>query len=302
MEKSTSTDEENRLGYYVDPSLDHVYNSVGYDPSTLFPSEEVEPLSDTQLAFPLYLAVAARIGLVGLGEEFAGNSDTFVGQGKYVEFAMRCRISSFDVEYTRYSGSLQDIIASPMDNGTTLEIFHGVQFYSAATDSGADLSELLSQVSVQPSTDALARKWEKLFSVKVLSVIGAVTSGRNALMQQTRIEKLVAQIPWPSLGAVFICSLLFVWEALQILQTVYRGKSVHQMEEGDRLLASQVSTPGLVFSAFLDPADSLHAQGELEKATVTGFRENTQVKVDARLPGLFRLETVDVTQNGGHQV
>ena len=42
---------------------------------------------------------------------------------------------------------------------------------------------------------ALARKWADLFSVKVLAVIGAFTSGRADVEEQNRIPQLVAKVP-----------------------------------------------------------------------------------------------------------
>jgi hypothetical protein len=68
----------------------------------------------------------------GWGFDFKGNQDVFMGEHVYIEFAMRCKLTTFDVEYSRVSGAFQDVSSNPT-NGSAFEIYHGIQFYDSTT-------------------------------------------------------------------------------------------------------------------------------------------------------------------------
>jgi hypothetical protein len=272
-----------QLGYYVDPSLDYVYNTVGYDPATLSPTEE--PLPDSELVNPAYLAVAARIGFIGLGVDFQGNQDVFMGEHDYIELAMRCKLTTFDVEYSRLNGTFQDVSSNPT-NGSVFEIYHGVQFYDSTTSSSFDLEEILAQAELQPTTQDLARKWEELFSTKILSVIGSVTTSRNSLLQQARIQMLVAKISWLAIAYLGCCSIVYVWVGLRT--TV----SAQRTNPKEKLLGEILCTPGAGFVAFQSPTNMIRSIRMTKLVDVPKLDQgNDSVSVED-LPGTFQLKIV----------
>jgi hypothetical protein len=243
-----------RTGYFFDPSLELPYNSVGYDAATLLPSPDPGPLPDAELVPVLYLAVAARVSLIGIGADVMGNGDIFTGEHVYGELGMRCKLTTFDVIYSRVGGKLLNVLSSESTNGTALEIFHGVQFYDVTSDSQLDTLEMLSQASLEPTTAALRKTWEDLMSFKILSVIGSVMIPQSALQQQTRIRRLVAKIPWSSLALVCGVTLMQVALGCQIVLLIYVKNRV---DFRDGLTGEQLSTPGACWGAFCPPAISL---------------------------------------------
>jgi hypothetical protein len=272
-----------QLGYYIDPSLENAYNPVGYDPATLYATEK--PLPDSELVNPAYLAVAGRISFLGLGVDFKGNEDVFTGEHVYVEFAMRCKLTTFDVEYSRLSGTLEDVSSSPT-NGSVLEIFHGVQFYDVSTSSAFDLQEILAQVGLQPTTKDLARKWEILFSAKVLCVIGSVTTSRRPLLQQASTHMLVAKISWLAVAFMGCCTLAYVFVGLRIIVSTRRTNTK------EKLLGEVLSTPGAGFAAFQSPKNMMRSMRMSELADGSTLEQgNDRVSVE-ELPGVFQLKTV----------
>lgn len=221
-----------------------VYNTLGYDPNTDRPPDDIGVLPDDQLANPFFLAVASRILLAGLGSNTTGNPDVFGGQHTYIELAMRCKITSFDIEYSRVRGIIRDVVSRPTPNGSVLEIYHGVRTYDPTVDSGSDLLEILSQAALQESTENFAIKWEKLFSTQVLGLIGSTLTPRISLQQQTREMVLVAMVPWWAPAMITFCCLTYV------VLGVWTMLCKRKMSPGERLLGDQMSTPGEIWKAF----------------------------------------------------
>lgn len=242
-----------RIGYFVDPTLELVYNPVGYDPATLETSLKFGPLPETDLVPVLYQAVTARVPLIGILNNVTGNSDVFAGENRYAEFSMRCKITTYDVEYSRVAGTLQNTTSVISQNGSVLELFHGVQFYNVVSDSQLDVQDMLAQVSWQSSTDGLRREWEQLMSVKVMSAIGSVAKSGEALLQQTRENMLVAKVPWLSL--VLLCAVTFLQVALgtQVIISTYWKNT---LDLRDQKCGNQLSTAGAAWGTFQDAAVS----------------------------------------------
>jgi hypothetical protein len=278
-----------QLGYYIDPGLDLVYNTVGYDLATLYATRE--PLPDSKLVNPAYLAVAGRIGFIGLGVDFQGNQDVFMGEHTYIEFAMRCKLTTFEVEYSRVNGTLQDVSSNPT-NGSVLEIFHGVQFYDLTTSSAFDLQEILAQAGLQPTTKDLARKWEKLFSTKILSVIGSVTTPRSPLLQQARTRMLVAEISWLAIAYLGFCSIIYV---LAGLYTIVSARRTDPME---RLLGEVLCTPGAGFAAFQSPTNMMRSMRMTKLDDGSRLDQGNDLVDVEGLPGMFQLKIVTPRELG----
>lgn len=251
-----------QVGYFFDPGLEYPYNPVGYDTEL---NRTVAPYSDAELTNPVYLGVAGRIDYVGLGEDFIANQELWSGQNRYLEFALRCKITAFDVSYSYVKGALSDISLADT-NGTIFELFHGIQFYNSFTSHASDFLEMLSQASLQNSTSLLARKWETLFSTKALSAIGSVTDNRTAITQQERERVLVARMEWPALAFLFFCPLCYVVAGVSVIL------STRKVIPADQLLGEVLRTPGAGFTATSAPAYMQEALGVRKGGDLPGVQ------------------------------
>jgi hypothetical protein len=193
----------------------------------------------------------ARVSLIGLTNETGDG--VFHGANNYAEFGMRCKITTYDVKYSRIMGILRNITSDVTSSGAVLEIFHGVQFYDVGSDSQLDMQDMLSRVSLENSPNDLRQLWEQLMSVKVLSVIGAVAESRESLQQQTRVNLLVAKVPWLSLALLLGVTLLQVVLATHVIISIYWRNTVKLK---DQRCGNQLTTAGGSWGLFQVPAIS----------------------------------------------
>jgi hypothetical protein len=200
----------------------------------------------------LYQAVAARVSLIGM-TKVPNNGDVFSGAYTYSEFSMRCKITTYDVEYSRIMGILQNVTSDVTSSGAVLEIFHGVQFYDVASDSQLDIQDMMSRASLEDSLNDLRERWEQLMSVKVMSAIGAVAESRKALLQQTRKTMLVAKVPWLSLILLLAVTLLQVALAAHVIISTYFKNTIMLK---DQRCGNQLTTAGGPWGLFQEPAVS----------------------------------------------
>lgn len=265
-----------QVGYHIDPGLQYGYNPVGYDAAL----NVTQPaLPDMELVNPVFLGVAGRIGFNGLGRKFR-SSDLFIHKHTYIDFAMRCKMTMFEVNYTRLNSTLTDLSLSDT-NGSIFEIFHGVQYYDILTSTAWELQEVLAQSGLQNTTAKIAREWEHLFTIKVLGVVGSVLEKRQALLQQSRKHLLVARVPWPALGFLCFCTLLYVGAGVS---SVYSRRKI---DGGTALMAKALGTPGAGFSACLGVEHRLEV---MVKDYRLDPRTSTSRAVINRNPGALKVE------------
>jgi hypothetical protein len=234
-----------QYGYFFDPGLAYPYNPVGWDQN--FTRGHIRPYSDSELINPIYLGVAGRIGNLGLGEYFPGNQDVWSGHNRYYDFAMRCKLTAYNVTYSFINGSVNNVSASD-SIGSILEIFHGSQFYDIDHNDGSEYVEMLTQAALQNSTSRLAQRWETLFTAKALSVIGSVTEEHPAIIQQDRNQILVAQLMWPALAFLFFCSLLHIVTGISVIL------SIRRLTRPLKLMGEIFSTPGAILASSAEPS------------------------------------------------
>jgi hypothetical protein len=163
----------------------------------------------------------------------------------YLDFALQCPFTAYDVNYTWANGEIQDVSFSPSPNGSMLEIYHGTQFYVTVSGGDYQLQDFLIQSAMQNTSTELAYEWASLYSTKVLSTIGAYTAPRTNLQEQQRIPLLVAKVPKAALGALIACSLAYTLLGVGLGFVAYKASATDVRD-----LAAQLSLAGLTAAAF----------------------------------------------------
>ena len=237
-----------QYGFFTDSNLSTPYNPEGYDPETDQPT--LPPLPDSKLVNPVYLGIAGRFSMLAqsAGSSLSNDSGVFqTNETAYIDFALRCPIMAYDVNYTWANGGIQGLSLLPSPNGSMLEIYHGVQFYVTVSGGDYQLQDFLVQAAMQNTSDELAYEWASLYSTKVLSTIGAYTTSRMDLQEQKRTPILVAKVPKAALGALITCSLAYTFLGLGLGIAAYKASATDVRD-----LAAQLSLAGLTAAAFDD--------------------------------------------------
>jgi hypothetical protein len=237
-----------QYGFFTDSNLSTPYNPEGYDLETDQPT--LPPLPDTKLINPIYLGIAGRFSMSArsAGNSFSNDSGVFqTNETDFIDFALRCPIMAYDVNYTWANGGIQGLSFLPSPNGSMLEIYHGVQFYVTVSGGDYQLQDFLVQAAMQNTSDELAYEWASLYSTKVLSTIGGYTTSRVDLQEQQRTPILVAKVPKAALGALIACSLAYTFLGLGLGIAAYKASATDVRD-----LAAQLSLAGLTAAAFDD--------------------------------------------------
>ena len=235
-----------QYGFFTDSDLNAPYNSEGYNSTDDQP--ELSPWPDVQLVNPVYLGIAGRFSgaAQAVGNSMSNDSGLFqTNETAYVDFALRCPFTAYDVNYTWANGEIQDLSFSPSPNGSMLELYHGRQFYITVSGGDYRLQDFLSQAAMQNTSRELAYEWASLYSTKALSTIGAYTTPRRNLQEQQRTQLLVAKVPKAALGALITCSLAYTILGLGLGVATYRASATDVRD-----LAAQLSLAGLTAAAF----------------------------------------------------
>ena len=131
--------------------------------------------------------------------------------------------------------------------------------------------------------------WADLYSVKVLSQIGAYLTPRTNLQEQRRNTILVAKVPKPALGALVACSLLYTALGILLVVGAYRASSREV-----KLIAEQLSLAGLTDMAFGEKRSGF----ETRSATLTPGSRNEQTREDDSFNQSSRRDTRKVRISG----
>jgi hypothetical protein len=249
-----------QYGFFTDPDLNVQYNSEGYNSTDDQP--ELPPWPDAKLINPIYLGIAGRFSTSAqaVGNTMSNDSGLFQTHA-YVDFALRCPFTAYDVNYTWANGEILDISFLPSPNGTMLELYHGTQFYTTVSGGDYQLQDFLVQAAMQNTSSQLAYEWASLYSTKVLSTIGAYTTPRTNIQEQQRTQLLVAKVPKAALGALIACSLAYTLLGLGLGVAAYRASATDVRD-----LAAQLSLAGLTAAAF----DEKHSFTSERRGTAKG--------------------------------
>ncbi|RMZ92001.1 hypothetical protein DV736_g758, partial [Chaetothyriales sp. CBS 134916] len=236
--------------FFTSENLSTLYNPESWDPSVNQP-DDLHVTPDDQLLNPFYLGVAMRVST----NTFTANSTITTNepnvvannQDEYLDFIMDCSITSYNVNYTWYKSSIQNVTAVSSGNGSLLEIFHGAQTYNTVSGGGGfDLQQYIIDAAIAGNdTASFTATWSNLYSVKVLSLIGAYLTPRTNLQEQNRKSLLVAKVPKSALGALIACSLSYTFLGIFLVIAAWKA-TTHNVQQ----IADQLSLAGLTQMAF----------------------------------------------------
>ena len=279
-------------GFFTDSNLSTIYNPESWGAETNQPDQEhIWP--DDQLINPFYTGTAARITLntfTDTSNITTSEPNVFNSENGYLDLIMACSITSYSVNYTWFRSSIQNVSVAPTDNGTLLEIFHGTQIYNTVTGGGFDLQQYLIDASIAGNdTESFLSTWGNLYSVKVLSLIGAYLSPRTNLEEQSREALLVAKVPKSALGALIACSLIYTVLGIFLVIAAYSASKGNVS-----VIAEQLSLAGLTNMAFGE------AKGGTPSTTVSpnGLDSRSRLNEEDYFTRLPRRETRRVRISG----
>jgi len=279
-----------QTAFFSDDSLTNIWNPEGWNASTDQPTvEDLTP--DQGLINPLWLGVAARVAVSSLtAGSTLNSSEDVLHYSNFLDMIMSCSVTSFQVNYTWFKSSIRNVTVEPSPNGTLLEVFHGAQIYNSVSGGGWDLQMYLSEAAITGEDSAsFLGAWADLYSVKVLSQIGAYLTPRTNLQEQRRNTVLVAKVPKPALGALVACSLLYTALGILLVVGAYRASSREV-----KLIAEQLSLAGLTDMAFGEKRSGF----ETRSATLTPGSRNEQTREDDSFNQSSRRDTRKVRISG----
>jgi hypothetical protein len=193
-----------QYAFFTNPGLSTPYNTEGYNVATGNTEDNVPFLQDSELINPVYVAMACRFSM---DDESAGNPINddpgfFHDKYRWLDFVLNCSYTTYSVDYTWSQGSIHNTSFSPSPNGTLAEMYHGAQVYSSVSGGAPVLSANLERAALQNTSDPFATEWANLYSVDILSQIGAYMTPRMNLLEQTRTSMLVTKVPKIPLGVL----------------------------------------------------------------------------------------------------
>ena len=234
--------ENLQYGYYTDPQLTQSYDTGAFNSSTDALDVSGTCVPDAKLINPVYLGVAGRV----TGPVLSGDPGVMDSQdGTYVDFVMSCSYTTYEVNYTWFNGTIQDVSFTQSPNGTLAEIYHGSQMYSTITGGAHDLELNIMQAAQQASSSGFTHQWASLYSVKVLSTIAAYSTGRPSMQEQERTSFLIAKVPAIPLWAIMACSLTYVILGFALGFAAFKSSTSNVQD-----LAARLSLAGLTAAAF----------------------------------------------------
>jgi hypothetical protein len=243
---------KSRLGFFSDSGLKIPYNTVGLNPSTGLNDGTTQPMPEAELINPIFFAIA---GTFSTSSELAGvdlsTDPSFwpLNSGSnYLSFILGCSYQTLEVEYTSFHGKLEDFSVTTTSNGSIAEIYHGYVQRSSTGVPDFLLQLILTTAALQPSGLALANTWADLFSKHVLGVIGAFTSPRTNLKEQSREKILVTKLSIPALVVLLGLNLMYLPLGLYLSRKAYKQASETDLRD----LFRRLSVPGVITCRFND--------------------------------------------------
>ena len=269
------------FSFFSDSNMSSIYNTPGWgDDGQL--SQSLLPLADSELINPFHVAFAARssVSQIQPSSTLLKSSLTYTSPSgnAFLDYILHCTVTSHEVTYTSLlsfpsssstmspntptaarAPSLHILTHTPSPNGTLLEIFHGAQLYTGIGQYGYDLQQYLISASISAQTpDDFTSAFANSYSTKVLAKIGAYTTPRTVLAQQSRRSLLVAKIPVASLASLVGVVMLY-----PVLGLVLGWMAVRGLRRGEdvRGIARQLSLAGMAGVAFGGAEEEVRGRG-----------------------------------------
>ena len=248
-----------QYAFFTDPGLSIPYNTEGLNLSTGSFAANVSTLPDFDLINPVFVAVAGRISTQDMSATSSLSTDAnmFANGFSWIDFTLNCSYTTYDVNYTWANSAIHNTTIIPSPNGTLAEMYHGAQSYASVGGGDPVLQNNLRRAAHESDSQAFAREWANLYSVDVLSTIGAYTTPRTNLQEQTRTSMLVTQVPKLPLALLLAFSLAYVVLGIWLGVVAYRAAS---SSPDIWALAAGLSLPAIVAAAFRFPPDEDNAQ------------------------------------------
>jgi hypothetical protein len=270
-----------RIAFFEDENLGIPYNTRAYDLKTGKADNSRPPLPDDKLVNEVWVAVAGRVPTSALraDSELNGDPNFFNGSGQVLDIVMSCPYQAFDVEYTWFNSTVQDVHLQNSPNGTISEVYHGHLLPTSVSGTNPRLLDILAQAAMQSNITEFCRTWASLFSGEVMSIVGGVTSPRSNILQQDRTPRIVAKIWIPSLVWLVLCCLMYAVAGVVLAMLAIETSRARHIQNA----VSKLSISGLAEQGFLtqheDSVGGTSTGGAIEGDTIrVGFGDNFTFK------------------------
>ncbi|OCT53194.1 hypothetical protein CLCR_09692 [Cladophialophora carrionii] len=230
-----------QYSFFMDKELATPYDSAG----NLGPF-----MPDTQLINPVYLGVAARFQDTAqrAGVDMSSDPGIYRGPTRYLDFTLRCRYTTYLVDYAWVNSTTKVRTLTPSPNGTMAEMFHGYNILGASDSFDNNLQDFILEAALQPTAQALADSFANSYSSRIMSVIGPFLSKRANVQEQMRTPLLVAKVPKIPLAILVAGCCCYIIFGCVCAVGAYRA--LRTMDVRD--LAFRFSLPALGLHAFRD--------------------------------------------------
>jgi hypothetical protein len=234
-----------QLGYFTDPELTTLYNPQGANASGQMPDAPIAMPND-ELINPVYVGIAARfpLSMMSPDADFATSDQFYNGTGGWYGFALSCAYSIYDVQYTWSNGSVLNMTSTLSPNGTFAEIYQGWHAPGQTNQLDLNLQDAMVQATMESNSAGLLKKWSELYSIQVMSVIGAVMVPAPSILEQQQGVILVAQVAIPPLALIIIGCIGYTAFGLIVVLSAFRAT-----QEDISDIPSLLSTEGLALWA-----------------------------------------------------
>ena len=235
-----------QYGFYIDEGLTQSYATGAFNSTTGIFNPSGQCVPDAGLLNPVYLGVAGRFDTSTSSQNLTNDPGIMEGvDTTYADFLLSCSYTTYEVEYTWFNGTVQSSSSTKSPNGTLAEMYHGSQMYATITGGAHDLVLNMLQAAQQANSPEFLHDWASLYSVKVMSRIGAHTTARSNVQEQQRTTLLVAKVPTIALWAIIGCSLAYVVLGLALGFAAFKSSLTNVQD-----LAARLSLAGLTAAAF----------------------------------------------------
>jgi len=252
-----------QYAFFTDQSLSTPYNTAGSNLSTGNPEVGSPTLPDSGLINPVFVAVAGRISIddTSVFSNLSSDPGMFSTIFTWIDVTLNCSYTTFDVNYTWAKGAIHNTSSTRSPNGTLAEMYHGLLSFASVDGGDPDLQANLRRAAHQNTSEAFAHEWANLYSAEVLSTIGAYTTPRTNLQEQTRTSMIVTQVPKLPLGLLLAFSLSYIVLGVLVGFAAHRSSSAEVWA-----LASDLSLAAIVAAAFRVPvSESADSKMQPEK-------------------------------------
>lgn len=237
--------------YFTDNTWTTVYNPADLNARGV-QNANFTPWPDSQLSNPVTVLFAIRTASAsfqGGSKNAMAMSDKIVRSPYgWIDLFMSCEVATHDVNYTWVNGGTRNVTTNIHNNGSVLHVWTSIAPHvPRLTTMDADLLDYVVQSTVDSSsTGDFENKFAKLLSEKALSTIGAYSTPRRAVREQSYSTRLVAKVPTSALGSLLACSLLYPILGLILVLKAWRAA------RGNGPITPLFSYWGLTSTAFLD--------------------------------------------------